>query len=365
MLGMKETLAVIGIRGFPDIQGGVESHCMRLIPKLGIKCHVYRRKPYVAKSAARKPHDYSDITFVDLPSTKIKGVEALLHTLLCALHLMFHPVRTVNVHNIGPGLFAPLLRLAGMNVVLTYHSANYLQKSKWGPMSRTLLRICERVALRYANRVIFVNPAMMNAFGQRIRQKSVAIPNAIDMMRPTDATDEITRWGLVGKKYILGVGRISPEKGFDLLIEASELIPEEYTIVIAGGCDNGNDYANRLKSMASGRRIIFTGYATGETLRQLYSHASLFALPSRNEGLSIALLEAMSYGLDIVAGDIPQNRLPELSDDNFFRSGSASDLARKINEKLSSGIKRRDYDLSAYDAERMVEATRRVYSSLQ
>ena len=54
--------------------------------------------------------------------------------------------------------------------------------------------------------------------------------------------------------------------------------------------------------------VILTGFLNGEPLRQLYSHAGLFVLPSYYEGLPIVLLEAMSYGLSCIASDIPANQ---------------------------------------------------------
>ena len=47
------------------------------------------------------------------------------------------------------------------------------------------------------------------------------------------------------------------------------------------------------------------GYVDGEFLRQLYSHARLFVLPSYNEGFPLVLLEAMSYHLPILASEYP------------------------------------------------------------
>lgn len=49
------------------------------------------------------------------------------------------------------------------------------------------------------------------------------------------------------------------------------------------------------------------------------TNASLFVMPSYHEGLPIALLEAMSYDLDVVVSDIPANRLNILEDEDFFQ----------------------------------------------
>ena len=58
------------------------------------------------------------------------------------------------------------------------------------------------------------------------------------------------------------------------------------------------------------------------------SNAALFILPSFHEGLPISLLEAMSYDLDVLVSDIPANRLPELTLDDYFKTGSIPDLKK-------------------------------------
>lgn len=115
-------ISVLGTRGFPKIQGGVEKHCESLYPLFNAKYQitVYRRKPYVNSDKT-----YPNIKFIDLPSTKIKGFEAVFHSFLATLSACFGKSDVVHIHNIGPALFAPLLRLSGKKVVLTYHSPNY------------------------------------------------------------------------------------------------------------------------------------------------------------------------------------------------------------------------------------------------
>ena len=120
---------VLGTRGFPNIQGGAEKHCEQLYPFMSKEVEVttFRRKPYVEKNA---PQKWENISFVDLPSTKIKGLEALFHSFLSAIYSIFKRPDIVHIHNIGPGLVTPLLRLFGIKVVVTYHSPNYEHK-KW------------------------------------------------------------------------------------------------------------------------------------------------------------------------------------------------------------------------------------------
>ena len=104
-----KTVAVIGTRGFPGIQGGVEVHSYFLYTHMrDTRVRVYRRRAYLTEQSRQS---FPDIEYVDLPSTRIKGFEAVWHTLLSVLHIAFHRPDVVHIHNIGPGMFAPLLRL--------------------------------------------------------------------------------------------------------------------------------------------------------------------------------------------------------------------------------------------------------------
>lgn len=355
---MKTPLAVIGLRGFPGVQGGVERHCATIIPLLGIKTRVYRRKPYV------RPDDVAPqgIEFKDLPSTRIKGFEAAFHTLLCVLHLMVHPVHTVNVHNIGPGLLVPLLKLRGMKVVLTYHSANYLH-SKWGRLAKAILRAGEKISLGCSDRIIFVSPQKQREF-KHLGSRAVFIPNPAEVKTRSSGTDFLEKIGVEPDRYILAVGRITPEKGFDLLAKAAQRVDPPHKIVIAGDCDHSPTLLRELKAADKGHRIVFAGYVDGENLRQLYSHATLFVLPSRHEGLSLALLEAMGYGLPVCVSDIEANRLPQLPADSFFACGDADALADAIGSKISAMPLRCEYDLSQYSLDSVISATKKLYESL-
>jgi glycosyltransferase involved in cell wall biosynthesis len=79
-----------------------------------------------------------------------------------------------------------------------------------------------------------------------------------------------------------------------------------------------------------------TDYQTGVALRELYSHAGLFVLPSALEGHPIALLEALSYGLPVFASANDANLAVPLPRDRFFPVGDTDALARMLAGVSSS-----------------------------
>ena len=156
---------VLGTRGFPDIQGGVEQHCESLYPLIASKEYqitVFRRKPFVVN----KDRVYDNITFVDLPSTKKPGFEALFHSFLCSVVCIFKRPDIVHIHNIGPGFFVPLLKIAGLKVIMTYHSPNY-EHIKWSTFTRYFLKMSEFLSIHFSDKVIFVSLYQKDKLGNR------------------------------------------------------------------------------------------------------------------------------------------------------------------------------------------------------
>jgi glycosyltransferase involved in cell wall biosynthesis len=106
-----------------------------------------------------------------------------------------------------------------------------------------------------------------------------------------------------------------------------------------GGNDAETIYSNDVLALAHRTPgVVCTGFRSGEDLRQLYTHAGVFALASSIEGLSIALLEALSFGLPVVASDIPANRDVGLPDTSYFPLGDTDALARLLATTASKPI---------------------------
>jgi glycosyltransferase involved in cell wall biosynthesis len=348
-----KTIAVIGTRGFPGIQGGVEAHSYHLYTHMqDVRVRLYRRRAYLSEQSSQT---FPNIEYIDLPSTRIKGFEAVWHTLLSVTHILFHRPDVVHIHNIGPGMFAPLLRLAGLPVVMTYHSPNY-EHAKWSAPARWLLRQCEIISLHFSNRVIFVNKHQMEKCGAL--DKSVFIPNGIDSVTRSDSTSFLEKHGIHAGQYLLAVGRITPEKGFEYLVEAANRLPQVPQVVIAGASDHDSAYRSQLERLDTGKKVIFTGFTTGEDLRQLYSHARAFVLPSVNEGFPMVLLEAMAYGLPILCSDIPGTRQVELPEQDYFAVKNVGSLCEAITRQLDTPAEPQHYDLEKYNWQSIADATR-------
>jgi glycosyltransferase involved in cell wall biosynthesis len=352
---------VFGTRGFPDIQGGVEQHCENLYPLIASETcliTVFRRKPYILN----RDKNFSYISFIDLPSTRIHGFEALYHSFLCTIICILKRPDIVHIHNIGPGIFIPFLKIAGLKVILTYHSPNY-EHNKWSIIAKYFLKLAEFLSIKFSDKIIFVSLHQKKKLGDK--KNFIQINNGVKVFPSSDNNDYIKYLGLEKKNYVLTVGRFVREKGFDLLIRAfSKISQKGVRLVIAGDADHETAYSLQLKELAKVHDVVLAGFVIGEKLRQLYCHSRLFVLPSYNEGQPLSLLEAMSYHLPVLASNLPANLQINLPEDKYFLTGDEESLIEKLNQQLSSDFEYIDYDLTLYNWNRIALQTAEVYQEV-
>lgn len=379
-------IAVLGLRGFPHVQGGVETHCENLCPKLvekGCEVIVFTRKPYVDLNIT----EYKGVTLIPLPSLRNKFLEAFLHTFTGIFAAKKFSPDILHIHAIGPSLFIPLARLLGLKVVMTNHGPDY-QRKKWNKLAKSILKLGERSGSNCANQRICISGTIADHIKKKYNKDATVIPNGVIIPQIRQSDTILRKYDLTKGKYILSVGRFVPEKGFHDLIDAfnylqletrnakpetqnAQLLIESWKLVIVGRADHEDKYSVDLKEKANqNSNIVLTGFLTGEPLQEIYSHAGLFVLPSYYEGLPIVLLEALSYGLSCIVSDIPANREVELSNDRFFKAGHIELLAAKmrefVNKPLSNKEKTRQINMikERYDWEKIAVKTVAVYKKI-
>jgi glycosyltransferase involved in cell wall biosynthesis len=145
---------------------------------------------------------------------------------------------------------------------------------------------------------------------------------------------------------VLFVGRINTEKQIDVLLRAFAQISGRVTaeVVVAGDGDQREPLIHLADQLGIGDRVRFAGRVTDAELRQLYSDAAVFVMPSIAELQSIATMEAMASGLPIIAADAMA--LPHLVRDGengyLFRPSDPEDLAAKLLRVLTEPLPERE-----------------------
>jgi glycosyltransferase involved in cell wall biosynthesis len=181
-------------------------------------------------------------------------------------------------------------------VVVHLHNA---AQTADGPESPLL----SRLLLRCAARIIAVSPdvaAYARACVPRRAARVAWIPNGIDPdeIGPRPPAER-------PRPYVLGVGRLARQKGFDLLIDAVLAAELDMDLVLVGDGPDRTALEKRARAGGGGGRVHFLGAVDRDTVARLMAGAAIFAMPSRFEGHPLVCLEAMQAGAPIVASAIP------------------------------------------------------------
>jgi glycosyltransferase involved in cell wall biosynthesis len=163
--------------------------------------------------------------------------------------------------------------------------------------------------MRFTNRCIVISTLIQEMVCTKYNRGSVLIPNGVHIPKLPDTTVALQRFGLEPRRYVLIVSRLDPGKRhIDLIRAFTEANLPDWKLVLAGALDPPDDYIRAVLSLADTTpNIVLTDFQSGSALQELYANAGMFVLPSSHEGLPIVILEALSYGLPVLASDIPAN----------------------------------------------------------
>ncbi len=170
-------VVVLGTRGFPDVQGGVEKHCEELYPrlvKLGCEVTVFTRIPYIKKE--KRKNEWKGIKFIHLWCPRRKAYEAIIHTFLGIIKAKSLQPDILHIHAIGPSILTPLARLLKLNIIMTHHGPDY-QRKKWGKIAKFVLKLGENFGVKYSKKIIAISKGIKSHIKNHYGKSAAYIPN--------------------------------------------------------------------------------------------------------------------------------------------------------------------------------------------
>lgn len=329
-------IAFIGQKGIPTKTGGVERYTENLalnMVRAGHEVFVYSRSSYNTDNLT----EWNGVKIITTPSIASKNLDAITSTFFACLDLIRRKYDIIHFQSIGPGsllwlakIFAPRTK-----IVFTFHCQDYYHK-KWGRFAKFYLKFGEMVGNKLADEVLTVSKSLAQYARDNYHNQAICIPSSAQIQDLVPA-ENIKQWGLEKDNYIVSIGRLIKHKGIHYLIEAYKNTTTDKKLVIVGDGSYTDDYVKELHDLAAGNsNIIFTGNQIDKTLKELFSNAAIFVQPSESEGLSFALIEAMSYARPCLVSDIDSNREALANTGIFFKDRDVADLQIKLQELLSN-----------------------------
>ena len=368
-------VAMIGHKVVPSRRGGIENVLTSLCPLLAessvdVTCYNRSTDKVENEYIDMVDHNkYRGVTLKKAWTIEAKGISAMISSFTAAIIATFSSFDVLHFHAEGPCAAMWIPKIFGKRCVATVHGLDW-QREKWGSsFASKYIKFGEKVMVKYADEIIVLSESAKAYFKETYNRDTVLIHNGID--KPTiKQAEKITElYGLSKGDYICTVSRLTAEKGLHYLIEAYNDIKTDKKLVIAGDTSDTDEYVAHLKQMAANNpKIIFTGFISGDLLKEIYSNAYIVVVPSDIEGMSLSLLEALSYGNAVLCSDIPENTLVTEDKAIHFKKSNVFDLTQKLQilcddenkvEKIRIGVD--DYILSKYNWNDVALATSNLY----
>lgn len=209
----------------------------------------------------------------------------------------------IHSHNLGPLIYSSLATVAGRRIPVIQGEHSQLTDDERSP--RRLRQ--RRILYKTCRSIHTVSDGMRNellGFGFP-REKIRAIRNGVDTQRfePGDRAEARRRWNIPEEALVVGmVGRFGPFKGHDVLLDAFTLLagqlPSLHLLIAGGGGSEEQRIRERIQGLEARQRIHLAGFQPEP--RDCYQAFDLLIIPSINEGLSNAALEAMACGIPVL-----------------------------------------------------------------
>jgi glycosyltransferase involved in cell wall biosynthesis len=360
-------IAFIGVKGMP-YGGGIEKVTEEIGSRLVARGHeviVYCDKTY-----CRNGGYYKGMKLKPLGSLNHSLFRKVSNSLLAIFHLLINRhADIVHLHGVA-SLFAPIVKICSMRIVAHIHSFEW-KKNKWNKFARFFLRFSDYFAVWFADRIVVVSNSLLKYFSARYRGKVSMLTNGVSRSEYV-APDLMKKYRLTRDNYILYIGRLSREKGVELIINAYNEINTRKVLVLAGGLTDQGPYRKSILSkIGANRRILQLGYVDGKMKAELMSNAYCVVFPGTIEGSPVALLEAMSYGSCCVISDIQEHSAILNGKGFMFRNRDITDLKDMLEHLLSHNNtvrackkKAKKHSLEKYDWENIVDSYEALYSFL-
>jgi glycosyltransferase involved in cell wall biosynthesis len=340
----------------PDY-GGAELYVLRVAAGLSVDAWVAATTPVPGRFRAGLVEHGIGERLLEVPPVRGKADLRAVARLVSTVRRVRPDLVHVNANataNARYGLVAALLARRGP-VVLTVHTAVPVGSAVQRRVLGLLVRRCAAVVA--VSDEVAAQVVGLGADRRRVHVVRNGVPIPPDVRRPARGAE----------LRIGGLGRLTRQKGFDVLVEAVRLLVEDGVPArLAIGGDGPE--STSLRRAATGLPVELAGEVTD--VAAWWRGIDVFVLPSRWEGLPFVLLEAMAAGVPVVATDVGGVREATDGAVNVVPREdprALADALRRLvdpDECARAGRQARERAVEALSDTAMLQATARVYASV-
>ncbi|SCZ67273.1 DUF1972 domain-containing protein [Thiohalomonas denitrificans] len=301
-----KSIAILGTVGLPAQYGGFETLVENLVhyrehsaasDVLTVYCS--------SRSYPERTPEYLTARLKYIP-LQANGVQSIPYDFLSLVSAVWNRNDVILLLGVSGAIALPLVRLVSSARVVTNIDGKEWRREKWRGLAKKFLRFSERIAVRYSHEVISDNAAIADYVKDTYGVNSHVIAYGGDHAVAVDAVpvDEYS----LPDKYAFSVCRIEPENNVHIIVEAFSA-QETIALVLVGNWENsdyGRDLRHRYQAF-NNLYLLDPIYDLGK-LKTLRSKAAVYLHGHSAGGTNPSLVEAMHFGVPIIAFDCDFNR---------------------------------------------------------
>lgn len=313
-------VAIIGTVGVPAAYGGFETLVENMLGdncSEGIEYTVFCS----SKDCTKRLQSYKGARLKYVP-LKANGIQSIFYDGLSLLRAL-RGYDVVLVLGVSGGIFFPLFRLLSRSKFIVNIDGLEWKRDKWGALAKFILRLSEKLAVRFADTIIADNQGIVDHVKAEYNKTSELIAYGADHVvrdiSREQTTEILEQYGLRKGEYAITVCRIEPENNCGMILEA---LSESSMPAIFIGNWNKSEYGIELKKQYAGCANIKIADAVYdlETLYVLRANSKFYIHGHSAGGTNPSLVEAMYCRCNILAYDVVYNRETTANSASFFRN---------------------------------------------
>lgn len=331
-------VAIVGCQGIPANYGGFESMVENIVGE-NASSDVHYTVFCSGVDMPGRLHEYKGCTLKYI-NVKANGMLSVVYDIFCMMHT-FRGYDTVLVLGVSGCMFLPVLKMFSKNRLVVNIDGLEHKRAKWGWFARWILRSSEKLAVKCADVIIADNKGIQDYVSEVYAKPSTLIAyggdHVIREMEEEKKEKILSDYGLKKQDYAVCVCRIEPENNCHISLEAFS--KSDKKIVFIGNW-NHSEYSKRLKKQyASYPNIhLLDAIYDLDILYVIRSNASIYVHGHSAGGTNPSLVEAMFFGMPIVAYDCVYNRATTHDKAYYFKD--TADLMGLLSNDLDGSSMR-------------------------
>lgn len=364
---MNKNIKILIITSRADYGGGPQ-HILKLIQNLPSDFSVFIASPKEEPYYSKFSEVIGENNLINIPHRKFQGKAVIRLIYFCVKN----KIDLIHSHGKGAGIYSRIISaLTNRKCIHTFHGIHIPREST---LSKLIYFLIERILSIFTNRAIAVSNGereTVEALRLVPQSKLCVIENGVDF------PEQINSDYNYHKPFrIVSVTRFDYSKNTELVIQIADELKErgllqDFEFHLIGSGESENMIKNEITKRKYNSHFVFHGFQ--EDVIPFYKMAFVYLSTSRWEGLPLALLEAMSFGVPVIATNVRGNKDAVIHNLTGFlyeeNSISKSveyllQLQQKKDLWLSQSIASRERVKNNFTVKRMAELTEKLYFSI-